>query len=777
MELKKVEGRDDGSSAGNYATGVTTIAVAILCAFLVIYRQNPPNAQPVNAPLTEFSSGRAMKHLRVIARKPHPIGSAEHSEVRDYILKELSGLGLRSEVQRSFVLSQRRSGSYVAASVENVIGIIKGADSRRSILFVSHYDSTPNSPGASDDGAGVAALLEVIRALKTGAPLKNDLLFLFTDGEEVGMLGAKAFMDEDPRAKDVAVALNFEARGVGGPSIMFETSEGNEWLIQEFAKAVQRPVANSLTSDLYKLLPNDTDLTIFKNGGLRGFNFAYITGLSSYHTASDNYENIDEGSLQHHGSYALSLARRFGDVTDWQAGEGNAVYFDVFSSALVSYSVRFVQPLMALGLACLIMAVILGLRARRLTVRGIAFGAGCFLLNIISVGLIVMVAWQAIQRVSLNPTGGNNDGPYATGFLLLTIALTSSLLAWSRKKTRVENLIVSASLWWAILMVLVCLSAPGGSYLFTWPLLLMALALGAVFISGAEVRSAKSVIVLTLPALASIILIAPLMNLMIAGFGMQVVWILMAFAAFILAPHYAHLNLFMAIKSWRLPAASGLLGLCFVVFALLMTDLSVTHPKSDHIFYALNADTGGAIWGSADQKPDEWTAQFFSSGAEKAGMAEQFPWGRGAFLKSGAMALPLPPPSVLVIGDKTEDGLRTLRLRVVSPRRAPVISIYWKGELALESVAVNGKRVVKQTPDAASPAPMYRSVSYNGLPEGGFELSLEIRSSDPVDLKVEDRSHGLPEIPGKPYTGRPNYIVAAPAQYSDCTVVARSVKF
>src|SRR5262249_39624366 len=160
-----------------------------------------------------------------------------------YIFKELAGLGLGPEVQRSSVLKHQSGGPDEAAMAQNITGIIKGAESGQTILLVSHYDSVPTGPGASDDGAGVAALLEVIRALKAGSPLKNDIRFLFSDAEEIGMMGAKAFVDESPYAKDIAVALNFEARGTSGPSIMFETSEGNEWLIKEFGKAVSHPVA------------------------------------------------------------------------------------------------------------------------------------------------------------------------------------------------------------------------------------------------------------------------------------------------------------------------------------------------------------------------------------------------------------------------------------------------------------------------------------------------------------------------------------------------------
>jgi Peptidase family M28 len=775
-ELQKEEGRVTGSSAQKYTTGIASFILIVLCAFFAVHRQNPPAPQPASASLAEFASGRAMNHLKMIASKPHPVGSAEHSEVRDYILKALAGLGLNPEVQRSLVVDPQIGGYYVAGSVQNIIARMAGTDNRQAVLLACHYDSVANGPGASDDGASVAALLEVLRTLKAGSPLKNDVIFLFTDGEERGMLGAKAFMDEHPFARDVAVALNFETRGINGPSIMFETSEGNEWLIKEFAAAVQHPVANSLTYDLYKFLPNATDLTKFKNGGLRGMNFAYISGVSSYHTARDSYENIDERSLQHHGSYALSLVRRFGNVSDWPAPAGDAVYFDLFSNILVVYSNRFVLPLMALSLVLFVGLVVLGLRMKRLTIRGLIFSAFSFLLNVIVIGVVMMLTWQAVESQSVNEMEGYvNSDSYAIGFLLLTIALTAPLFIWFRKKTRIENLIVGALFWWVALTVLFSLFVPGGSYLFTWPLLFALIALGVVFISREEMASSRSVIILTLPALSGAILIVPLGRLVVAGFGMEVAWILMVLVVFLLALLYVHLDLLIAIKRWPLTLISGVLGLCFVCAGMLATDFSAKEPKLDHILYALNADTGKAVWGSSDKELDEWTSQFFPSGAERANVADYFPLGEGTFLKGDAPVLALAPPSVAVLDDKTEGGLRTLRLRVASPRNSPNVSIYWKRELNLKALVVNGKRVVAQATNIPGPSPEYRGLLCFGFPEEGVELSLEIKSSDPVLLKVEDRSYGLPGIPSGTYKDRPDYIV--PSDNSDCTVVMKSVAF
>src|SRR5438270_2873989 len=228
-----------GSQLTRKIDSVVAIATVVLLAslaFLSIFQQRPPGAAPVSAPAAEFSSGRAMKHLENIARKPHPIGSLAEQEVREYIQKELSAQGLSPVVQEATVVQPRGRGFVVAGTVKNIVARLSGTQSHKAVMLVGHYDSTPTSLGASDDGSAVVVLLETLRALKSSSPLKNDVIFLFTDGEEVGLLGAKAFVDQNPWVRDVGLVLNFEARGNAGPAIMFETSSGNGGLIREFAR-------------------------------------------------------------------------------------------------------------------------------------------------------------------------------------------------------------------------------------------------------------------------------------------------------------------------------------------------------------------------------------------------------------------------------------------------------------------------------------------------------------------------------------------------------------
>ena len=262
-----------------------------------------PDPVPASAPPTEFSSGRALEHVRAIAREPHPMGSPENAAVRDYLVEELSALGVEPEVQKTTAAHYVFVNGFAEAGTpENVLARLEGTnDGGKAFVLMAHYDSVPTAPGASDDGAGVATMLETVRALKAGPPLKNDVIFLFTDGEERGLLGARAFVDSHPWAEDVGVVLNLEARGNTGPAIMVRTNDETGWLVREFAKAAPYPFATSDTAAFYEFSGSGSDLSVFLDAGLAGMDVAHTEGHAHYHTPLDNPEELDEQEPAAHG--------------------------------------------------------------------------------------------------------------------------------------------------------------------------------------------------------------------------------------------------------------------------------------------------------------------------------------------------------------------------------------------------------------------------------------------------------------------------------------------
>jgi hypothetical protein len=517
------------------AKAVLMFSGVALVAFLAVCRLSAPEAAPETSPATEFSAGRAAKRLMEIAQKPHPMGAPEHARVRDYIFRALSDMGFKPEAHDNSIIRNI------------VVRLNEAGEGRKAVVLVAHYDTVQSSPGASDDGYGVATLLETARALKAGSPLKNKVILLFTDGEERGLLGAKAFVHSHPLIADAGLVMNFDARGNSGPFLMFQTSDQNDWLIEELGKAAPNPVANSLMPEIYKALPNDTDFTVFRDAGVAGLNFACIDGFYAYHTLADNLENIDLRTLQHAGSYALALTRHFGELDLDRTAEGRAIYFDILGKMLVRYSQKWVLPLTIFGAILFAWIFTYGFLKGRLTLTGIGVGFLALLVSMISSGAVLSAAQSlgiltppAPETAALKRIFGN--GLYMPGLVALTLVTTSGVYFWFRKSAGAQDLTAGGLVWLLLLMTLSSLLAPGGSYLFTWPLLFSVIALGiSLTAKNQKTFSWTHSALLSICALPGIILLTPMAYLMVTGLATKWSAAVMAVMALALGTFIPHL--------------------------------------------------------------------------------------------------------------------------------------------------------------------------------------------------------------------------------------------
>ena len=219
----------------------------------------------------------------------------------------------------------------------------------------------------------VATLLETARALLAGPALQNDVILLFTDNEEYGGgLGAAAFIEEHPLVDEIGLVLNFEGLGSTGPALLFETGPDSGWAVQDWGRVASRPVGQSWFYEIYRLTPIGTDLNWFSNEGIPGMNFGHWAEGTVYHSMLDNPQTIDARSLQHEGSYALSLTQHFGnkDLNAAQTSDGNAVYFSLFPGVLINYPATWAIPLAILAGLLLIGIGVLGFRSKQITLRG-----------------------------------------------------------------------------------------------------------------------------------------------------------------------------------------------------------------------------------------------------------------------------------------------------------------------------------------------------------------------------------------------------------------------
>ena len=303
----------------------------LVLSLITIKMTDPIDVRPAD---TEgFSAVNAMNHLNIMASEIHHMGTEENRKVKRYILDQFEQLDIPTEMfighaQQSWGKRYTRIGR-----TENIIATIKGKSSNKAVMVVGHYDSVLGSPGAADDVHSVACILEVAKLLKQEEH-DNDIIFLITDGEERGLFGAKAFSEQED-VSHIGVLLNYEARGNSGASISFEWSEGNAWLVKQLKKVATRPVANSMSFEIYKNLPNDTDFTYFKKAGINGINHAFIDGFSYYHNPADTPENISQASVQHTGTNMLALTRHFANTDLSKTKTENATFFNLLGFLIV----------------------------------------------------------------------------------------------------------------------------------------------------------------------------------------------------------------------------------------------------------------------------------------------------------------------------------------------------------------------------------------------------------------------------------------------------------
>lgn len=752
---------------------VSWLAVVVgLCLWL----DRPPAPLAASAPPNDFSAERALVYLNEFAKKPHPVGTSEHDRVRDYLVGQIKNLGLTPEIQHTTGIAPIYQ---VSGGVENIITRLKGTrGAPDAFMLAVHYDSVPAGPGAGDDGAGVAALLETMRALQTGAVLKNDIIFLFTDGEEEGVLGSSAFVDEHPWAKDVRVAANFEGRGNAGDSQLFETSDGNSRLVQLLSEAVPHAAGSSFTYEIYKHMPNDTDMTVFKKSGSAGLNFAFIGHWEAYHTPLDTPQALDRGSLQRHGEYALGLARKLGDADLSQLhAPSDSVYFSIPGGLFLHYPSSSIWPLVILAAVAFLASCVYASGAYQTGIwkifAAILVDLGILLLLMLTAfAFVKAVTWLHLTRL---PSGDvAKSVPYLFSLIALLTALATALYKMLGKKFGWPALFLSAA---AVLLLLNIAAAKwfaGGSYVLTWPLLAGLFA--AVFAAFNRQRTSLiATIALCLLSLPPLAIFVPLLRGLYVALGLTSLAPVLALAlGLLILAILPLLETLLKVSGRVFPVSMFCAAVLLFIIGASITRYGNAHPQPNSLIYALDADTRKALWASTSPRVDAWTTQYLGNASLHAKLTGFYPdWLPFEFLQHDAPALALPPPQVDLLENRVQGDVRTLRLRVTSPRHARIISAEVPENQVIDGW-VNGHKL-GQPQDSRWNKHGKWAFGYVNIPGDGIELRLQTKGAGQVKLTVVDRSIGIPEIPATNFAPRPPD--SMPQHSGDETMVRRSFVF
>ncbi|MBW7456764.1 M28 family peptidase, partial [Paenibacillus sepulcri] len=373
------------------------------------FAQTRPPSPPSQSSADYLAYQRMLAHLQAMTVAPHPSGSKELDQVRTYLLAQIRDMGLEANVDQEIYTSADMKAERLAqdgpamgnrsirktppsgaleginhkkAPSEEKDGLVlnniwvkldaPGTD--RGLLMLAHYDSEVNTPGTADDMVSVSAMLEALREQSRRPDLKNDLYFLFTDGEEESALGAKAFVKSHPELQSkIDLVLNFDARGNRGGLLMFETSTSNYDLLRHFQSASSRPLAFSFTTGLYRKMPNGTDLTRFLEAGYPGLNFAVAEGVEHYHQPSDSFENLHRGTAYNFLQTALEMADYSGQAQFQDSGSNrDSVFFTLLTGNLVVMSDIAAYILSVCAALASLAWLIIQIRRGKVTLRQIA---------------------------------------------------------------------------------------------------------------------------------------------------------------------------------------------------------------------------------------------------------------------------------------------------------------------------------------------------------------------------------------------------------------------
>ncbi|MEY2667373.1 MAG: hypothetical protein RJA59_11, partial [Pseudomonadota bacterium] len=722
----------------------------------------PPAPLPSSAPAGAFSAGRAMAQLRRLLDAagdgvPRPAGSDANERVRERVVAAFRELGLEPRVERSTVCNR-----YLTCTpVGNVVARVPGRAAGPAVLVSAHLDSVPAGPGAADDGSGVGIVLELARLL-VAEPAAADVILLVDDAEESGLGGAEAFLG-DPAAREVGAVVILEARGTGGPSLLFETTGSSARIASRFAEGARRPLGSSLFSTIYGLLPNDTNLTVLRRLGVPGANLAFIDGAVRYHTPRDDLAHLDPRSVQQQGENALALVR---GLAEPGGGDGEAVWFDLLGRWVVRFPESWALPL---ALASLLLAGIgaaAEVRRRRTTFGRIALGASLFF---VSVGVAGALGWGAGQALGLHPILRPwiaHPGPLVACFLLAGVAggLSASLLAGGRGGP--EGLRAGIRLSLAAGAVALAATLPGASFL----LLVPALVAGAGgVLAGPDGRGGAGVDLATVAA-AGLVLLPPawLLHPALGHAAGPAIAALVAITTLPLAPLAASLP-FRA----RARAASVPLGVAAAALAAAVT-LPVADADAPErlVVYFHQDEEGARILASSDLgrlPPEVRAVAPFSPTAEV-----RLGWGtlRPSF-EAKAARLPAPGPEVEGLEARLEGDSLHFRARLRSPRGAREIQVAVPPEVTIRSFQADGIPV---------PAPVSKLARWYGgwrvyrLSPGpdGVRVEGTARGPGPLELVVADQSPGLPPEAAAVAAARPPWVVTQ--QEGDVTLFTRRVR-
>jgi hypothetical protein len=616
----------------------------------------------------------------------------------------------------------------------------------------------------------VASILEIARALKHTSPLRHTVVFLLDDGEEPLLLGARAFMTEHPWASSVRAAVNLDAGGSSGPSVLLRTSRDNDDLVTLFARTVTRPVTSSFLAAGFRQLQHNTSFTEFTRGGVQAFDFAYFAHRLHYHTPLDNLENVDLGSLQHRGEQALALVRALADRNlDEARTAGDAVFFDLFAIQTVRWPVRWTRPFTLAGAVGVLLTIGLQRRRRRLTWGAVAWGVAVWLGSIVMALGFGLVLSRALRTAHAIP-GPWIATPWPAAFACAAFGVATAGLLAALVSRRVEAWALWAGTWmgWTVLACLIAWPAPEASYVALVPL--WAAAIGGlvttVWTSESGEPSARAALFTTVTAATVMI---PAIGFVYQAVGTPVFPVITATAALLTT---AAFPLITRQRRWSLPAMSVAVGMVLTGIAVVTPAYSARAPQAANLIFHQDADSGTARW-IVSSRGVEIPATWRPPG-NFVPVDQPFPWPSSPALVSDAARVATPAPEFLILETTDRPTGREVRGVLRSPRGASQVSLMIPPGFRVDAVNVRGTTAPPIRPRFLRQSQGWRTYTCLTPSLEGVEVRLVLSTAGPIDIVVLDQSSGVPPEGHQLLASRPP--AAVPVGDGDVTLITRRVR-
>lgn len=735
-----------------------TAAFIGLGAVTLLPASAPPGA---SVPAGEFSTARALDHVRFLAEKPRPLASAANAEARQYILGQLRAMGLEPEVQTATAqktsIDRFHNARITLGVVNNIVvhlpGTAPGHAQRPALLLAAGYDTSERSLGASSSAAPVAALMETLRILQGGAPLANDVTVLFADGEQVGGLGARAFAGQHALAKRSGLAIRFDSGGSKGPLTLIGASGDALAAVRGWASAAPNPRGSSFMQAVYEATGRAPEMGALGGLGTARLHFANMEGSNGSGLGSrDTPDRLDSATVQSMGATMTALTRHFGQSMPAASGAGAAVYFTLPVIGAVAYSAGAVW--MLTRLACLMFLIVCCMAMYRGEAGpgDIASSALGFVFIGAMMALAAFLAWQSFPSLhggydARAYGAGTRDQWFLAGFAALGTCLFVVLQRGFRRAFGRAAVALGPLLAALVLLLLASWYQPGASYALAWPLMGTLLAYGALYSPFAkQLPGYRRALILFAGATPALLLIAPLVVDIFIACSPESMTLPMAALAVLLG------LCSVLMTAQRRFVVRGLAAAGAACFALASSAAPYGFdpiPQPNRMVYLKDAYTWKSYWMMPAGPLDDWSRKFFPNATHPKVQVDAFGWNSPKMWLARAPRSSLGFPDLAVLRDDIADGGRKVEFTLQAKPEVPVIDVTLAGAGTVRT-SVNGRPITDQHTN-------HHTLSLYGMGGQQLRFSFDLNSDEMTRIFIHERIPGLPsnDIGARPDGTRP----------------------